>query len=102
MDGVKARLDGRGRRGCSQAARERRDDVNDGATLDDVREAVATLVEIERTSRRVLGGAHPTTQTIEGSLRHTRAVLRARETPSLQVILVMVLVLFLAYIVGLN
>ena len=34
--------------------------------------------------------------------RLEQAVLRARETPSLQVILVMVLVLFLAYIVGLN
>ena len=30
-----------------------------GATLDDLREAVATLEDTERTARRVLGGAHP-------------------------------------------
>ena len=29
------------------------------ATLDDLREAVTTLVETERTARRVMGGAHP-------------------------------------------
>ena len=52
------------------------------ATLDDLREAVTTLEEIERTARRVLGGAHPTTETIGLNLRETRAVLRARETPS--------------------
>ena len=33
-----------------------------GATLDDLREAVATLEDTERTARRVLGGAHPDTQ----------------------------------------
>ena len=32
---------------------------DDGATLDDLREAVTTLEEIERTARRVLGSAHP-------------------------------------------
>ena len=31
------------------------------ATLDDLREAVRTLEETERTARRVLGGAHPFT-----------------------------------------
>ena len=51
------------------------------ATLDDLREAVATLVEIERTARRVLGGAHPTTVAIERNLKVSREVLRARETP---------------------
>ena len=50
-----------------------------GATLDDLREAVTTLEEIEPTARRVLGGGHPTTQGIEKSLRDARAVLRARE-----------------------
>ena len=53
----------------------------DGATLDDLREAVDTLEETERTARRVLGGAHPDTTRIEGSLREVRAALRARETP---------------------
>ena len=49
------------------------------ATLDDLREAVTTLDEIEPTARRVLGGAHPTTEGIEQSLRIARAALRARE-----------------------
>ena len=52
----------------------------DGATLDDIRESVATLEEIERIARRVLGGAHPLTSTIERDLRLARAKLRARET----------------------
>ena len=50
-----------------------------GATLDDIREAVATLVETERTARRVLGGAHPLTSGIENNLRLAQAALRARE-----------------------
>ncbi len=54
---------------------------DDGATLDDLREAVTTLEELERTARRVLGGAHPDTAAIERSLRNARAALRARETP---------------------
>ena len=52
------------------------------ATLDDLREAVTTLEEIERTARQVLGGAHPDTTGIEMSLRMAREKLRARETPS--------------------
>ena len=60
------------------------------ATLDDLREAVTTLEEIERIARRVLGGSHPLTSAIEGELRvaraalrvrDARAALRARETP---------------------
>ena len=49
------------------------------ATLDDLREAVTTLEEIEPIARRVLGGAHPLTKRIEGGLRESRATLRARE-----------------------
>ena len=52
-----------------------------GATLDDLREAVTTLEDVERIARRVFGGAHPATVRIEGALRHSRAALRARETP---------------------
>ena len=52
------------------------------ATLDDLREAVATLEEIEPTARRVFGGAHPITIGTEFVLRAARAALRARETPS--------------------
>jgi hypothetical protein len=51
------------------------------ATLDDLCEAVETLEEMERTARRVLGGAHPTATGIESTLRKARAALRARETP---------------------
>jgi tetratricopeptide (TPR) repeat protein len=53
----------------------------DGATLDDLREAVTTLEETERTARRVLGGSHPAVAGIELSLRNARAALAARETP---------------------
>ena len=49
------------------------------ATLNDLREAVTTLEETDRTARRVLGGAHATTAEIELSLRNARAALRARE-----------------------
>ena len=52
------------------------------AKLDDLREAVNTLEEIEPTARRVFGGAHPLSSAIERDLRDARAVLRARETPS--------------------
>ena len=55
---------------------------DDGATLDDVREAVTTLEETERTARRVFGSAYPTTEGIADALQDARAALRARETPS--------------------
>ena len=53
-----------------------------GATLDNLREAVTTLVESERTARRVFGSAHPLTEGIERDLQTSRAALRACETPS--------------------
>ena len=49
------------------------------ATLDDVREAVTTLEDTERTARRVFGCEHPSTVQIGISLRNARAALRARE-----------------------
>ena len=51
------------------------------ATLDDLREAVKKLEEIERIVRRVFGGAHPLTVDIERELRRSRDALRVRETP---------------------
>ena len=51
----------------------------DGATLDDVREAVETLENTARTARRVLGGAHPAVLEFERSLREAREVLAARD-----------------------
>ena len=50
------------------------------ATLDDLREAVTTLEDTERTARRVLGRSHPFVERIERPLRDARAALRARET----------------------
>ena len=49
------------------------------ATLDDLREAVEALEDIERPARRVLGSSHPRVRGIEMSLARSRAVLRARE-----------------------
>ena len=54
--------------------------LDDGATLDDFREAVTTLEDAERIARRVLGGAHPITESVKTALRTARAALRARET----------------------
>ena len=51
------------------------------ATRSDLREATTTLEEIERTARRVLGGAHPTTAAIERNLRASRDALYARGLP---------------------
>jgi len=52
---------------------------DDDATLDDLREAVTTLEDAERTARRVFGGAHPLTTWIERQLQNSRATLAARE-----------------------
>ena len=56
--------------------------LNDtSATLDDLREAVTTLEDAERTARRVLGGAHPLVAQIGACLRCARAALAARDPP---------------------
>ena len=52
------------------------------ATLDDLRESVTTLEDLERTTRRIFGSAPPFTTSIESRLQEARAALRARETPS--------------------
>ena len=46
---------------------------DDGATLDDLREAVTTLEDTERIARRVLSGAHPLTTSLEDDLQDARA-----------------------------
>ena len=46
---------------------------------DHLREAVTTLEDAERTARRVLGGVHPLTATMEEDLRKAREILRACE-----------------------
>ena len=55
--------------------------LDDSTTVDDLCEAVTTLEDAERIARRVLGGAHPTTENIAITLRKARAALGARETP---------------------
>ena len=55
-------------------ARALDDDPN--ATLDNLREAVSTLEDTERTARRVLGGAHPVTTWIGENLQAARPALR--------------------------
>ena len=56
---------------------------DDGATLDDFREAATTLEETTQAARRVLGGAHPVVTSIENSLRTARGLLALRETQPL-------------------
>ena len=56
--------------------------MDDGATVDDLREALTTLEDTARIARRVIGGAHPLVVDIERDLRDSRAALRAREAPS--------------------
>ena len=51
------------------------------ATLDDLREAVKTLEDIEPIARRVLGGAHPLTVQIEERLQDARAALESAQAP---------------------
>ena len=51
------------------------------ATLDDLREAVTTLEDTKRITRRVFGGSHPITNSNGGLLQHARATLHAREAP---------------------
>ena len=53
---------------------------DEGASLDDLREAITTLEDTGRIAQRVLGGVHPTTVKIEHSLPEARAVLAARES----------------------
>ena len=53
------------------------------ATLDDLSEAVTKLEDVERTARRVLGGAHPTTASIQGFLAKSRNVLARAITVAL-------------------
>ena len=49
------------------------------ATLDDIRESVTMLEDMERIARRVFGGAHPLAAAVEGGLRQAQEALRARK-----------------------
>ena len=52
----------------------------EGATLDDLREAVNTIEDVGRIARRVLGGTHLLAVGLDKALRDARATLRARDT----------------------
>ena len=52
------------------------------ATLDDLREAVTTLEEIDGTARRGLDGSHPIAVRIDECLRQSRATLHIHEVIS--------------------
>jgi hypothetical protein len=52
---------------------------DEGATLDDLHKAVTTLEDAAPGARRVLGAAHPLTQSLEDELQNARAALRARD-----------------------
>ena len=54
----------------------------DGATLDDLREAVETLEDVERLWKRVFGEAHPETPRVQGALANAREALAARAAAS--------------------
>ena len=54
---------------------------DDDATLDDLREAVTTLEELERTTRRVLGDVHPITEGMEDELQDAQDALYACGLP---------------------
>ena len=53
--------------------------IDPDAPLDALSEAVTRLENLERTARRVLGGAHPLAVDFEDELRNARAALAARE-----------------------
>ena len=52
-----------------------------GATVNDLREAVATCEDAERIARRVFGAAYPLTRAIAADLPKLRNELRARSAP---------------------
>ena len=51
------------------------------ATRGELREATTTLEDLERTTRRVLGGAHPLVLAIERNLDESRETFYARGLP---------------------
>ena len=55
--------------------------LDTGATLDTLREAVTTLEDTDRIARRVLGGTHPVTRSIENSLKVARFTLASFDAP---------------------
>ena len=48
---------------------------DENVTFDDLREAVTTLEDTARRTRRVFGGAHPLTSSIEEDLKRARVIV---------------------------
>ena len=48
---------------------------NDGASRDDLAEAVAVLGEVSSTTRRVYGTSHPTTKDIQNHLKNAQNMI---------------------------
>ena len=65
-------------RNCPDAARVDSTYEDPAATLDNLRQAVTTLEDIEPIARRVLGPAHPVARGIEHDLQKSRAALALR------------------------
>jgi len=71
------------------------------ATLDDLREAVTTLEETERTARRVFGNSHPTVLDIGEDLKASReALARLGEDSDKAVMMALAFVAALAFLAG--
>ena len=52
--------------------------MDKGVSLDDRREAVATLESVANSWKRVFGQAHPETPMVQGALKHARGALAER------------------------
>ena len=59
----------------------RRGGARAASSLDDLREAMTTLEDTERTTRRVFGGMHPLTGKIEYCLQQARSKIEAFAAP---------------------
>ena len=71
------------------------------ATLDDLREAVMTYTELERTARRVFGNVHPTVLDIGKDLRNSRKDLaRLGEDSDKAVMMALAFVAAVAFLAG--
>jgi len=52
---------------------------DEGASLDDRREAVATLESVAHSWKRIFGPAHPETPKVQGALKYAREALAASQ-----------------------
>ena len=75
--------------------------LDPAATVDDLREAVTTLEETERTARRVFGNSHPTVLDIGEDLKASReALARLGEDSDKAAMMALAFVAALAFLAG--